>query len=141
MQTPANKSVGTVATGDDRVVAIEFDTYLNDGFDASGSHMGIDMNSIISGAYTNATVPGRNLTSVVVIGFSGATGVAVELQQIVSWSFESTLDPPRESPGSRPPTPKTLLLVEIITGRPRVLLLPSVPGLIYSITDDVGTAG
>ncbi|KAE8812613.1 Lectin-domain containing receptor kinase A4.2 [Hordeum vulgare] len=56
MQTPANKSVGTVTTSDNRVVAIEFDTYLNDGFDATGSHMGIDINSIISGAYTNATV-------------------------------------------------------------------------------------
>uniref|UniRef100_A0A8I6X0Q4 Protein kinase domain-containing protein n=1 Tax=Hordeum vulgare subsp. vulgare TaxID=112509 RepID=A0A8I6X0Q4_HORVV len=153
-----DKSVGTVATGDDRVVADEFDTYLNDGFDASGSHMGIDINSIVSRAYTNAIVPGRDLTSglpmtcnitygndtkilaallqigdttyrvnttidlrqflpnLVAIGFSGATGVAVELHQIVSWSFESTLDPPRESPGSRPPTPKTLLPVEIITG-------------------------
>ncbi|VAH24995.1 unnamed protein product [Triticum turgidum subsp. durum] len=153
-----NQSVGTVATGDDRAVAVEFDTYLNDGFDPSGSHMGIDTNSIISRAYTNATVPGRNLTSglpmtcnitygndtkilaallqigdttyrvnmtvdlrqflpnLVAIGFSGATGKAVELHQIVSWSFDSTLDPPRESPGSRPPAPKTLLLVEIITG-------------------------
>ncbi|VAH40713.1 hypothetical protein VPH35_025914 [Triticum aestivum] len=152
-----NRSVGTVATGDERAVAVEFDTHLNDGFDPSGSHMGIDVNSIVSRAYTNATVPGRNLTSglpmtcnitygndtkilaallqigdttyrvstsvdlrqflpsVVAIGFSGATGIAVELHQIVSWSFDSTLDPPRESPGSRPPAPKTLLLVEIIT--------------------------
>ncbi|KAI4968625.1 hypothetical protein ZWY2020_045955 [Hordeum vulgare] len=128
MQTPANKSVGTVATGDDRVVAIEFDTYLNDGFDASGSHMGIDINSIVSRAYTNAAIGDTTyrvnttidlrqfLPNLVAIGFSGATGVAVELHQIVSWSFESTLDPPRESPGSRPPTPKTLLPVEIITG-------------------------
>ncbi|XBI98009.1 hypothetical protein VPH35_018286 [Triticum aestivum] len=153
-----SKSVGTVATGDERAVAVEFDTHLNDGFDPSGSHMGIDVNSIVSRAYTNATVPGRNLTSgltmtcnitygndtkiltallqigdttyrvdttvdfrqflpnLVAIGFSGATGVALEQHQIVSWSFDSTLDPPRESPGSRPPAPKTLLLVEIITG-------------------------
>ncbi|KAE8799443.1 Lectin-domain containing receptor kinase A4.2 [Hordeum vulgare] len=86
MQTPANKSVGTVATGDDRVVAIEFDTYLNDGFDASGSHMGIDMNSIISGAYTNATVPGRNLTSGLPvtcnITYSNNTKILVVLLQV-----------------------------------------------------------
>ncbi|KAE8775543.1 Lectin-domain containing receptor kinase A4.2 [Hordeum vulgare] len=65
----------------------------------------------------NTTIDLRQfLPNLVAIGFSGATGMAVELHQIVSWSFESTLDPPRESPGSRPPTPKTLLPVEIITG-------------------------
>ncbi|XBI22200.1 hypothetical protein VPH35_063246 [Triticum aestivum] len=151
-----NTSPGTVATSDDRAVAVEFDTYLNDGFDTSSSHMGIDVNSIVSWAYTNATVPRRNLTSglpmtchisygndtkvlaavlqigdttyrvntsldprqflpsVVAIGFSGATGVAVELHQIMSWSFDSTLDP-RPAPKSPPPTPK-ILLVEVITG-------------------------
>ncbi|KAF7026049.1 hypothetical protein CFC21_038187 [Triticum aestivum] len=137
-----NKSVGTVATGDNRVVAVEFDTFLNVESDNSDSHMGIDVNSIISRAYTNVAVPGKNLTSnlpmtchisysndtkilaavlqivdvtyrvntsvdlrqmlpsVVAIGFSGATGVAVEQHQIMSWSFNSTLDPspPRRNP-------------------------------------------
>ncbi|KAI5002134.1 hypothetical protein ZWY2020_026784 [Hordeum vulgare] len=130
-----NKSVGTVATGDNRVVAVEFDTFLNVESDNSDSHMGIDVNSIISRAYTNVAVPGKNLTSglpmtcgisygnetkvlaavlqigdvtyrvntsvdlrqmlpsVVAIGFSGATGVAVEQHQVLSWSFNSTLDP------------------------------------------------
>ncbi|KAF7040004.1 hypothetical protein CFC21_049939 [Triticum aestivum] len=130
-----NRNVSTVATGDERAVAVEFDTFLNPGIDTSGSHMGIDVNSIISRAYTNVTVHGKNLTAglpmtchisygndtkilaavlqigdvtyhvntsvdlrqllpnVVSIGFSGATGVAVELHQIMSWSFNSTLDP------------------------------------------------
>ncbi|KAF7032995.1 LOW QUALITY PROTEIN: hypothetical protein CFC21_044123 [Triticum aestivum] len=129
-----NRNVSTVATGDERAVAVEFDTFLNPGIDTSGSHMGIDVNSIISRAYTNVTVHGKLtaglpmtchisygndtkvlaailqigdvtyhvntsvdlrqlLPSVVSIGFSGATGVAVELHQIISWSFNSTLDP------------------------------------------------
>ncbi|VAH84876.1 unnamed protein product [Triticum turgidum subsp. durum] len=98
-----NRNVSTVATGDERAVAVEFDTFLNPGIDTSGSHMGIDVNSIISRAYTNigdvtyhvnTSVDLRQLLpSVVSIGFSGATGVAVELHQIISWSFNSTLDP------------------------------------------------
>ncbi|XP_044336259.1 L-type lectin-domain containing receptor kinase IX.1-like [Triticum aestivum] len=146
-----NKSVGTVATGDNRVVAVEFDTFLNVESDNSDSHMGIDVNSIISRAYTNVAVPGKNLTSnlpmtchisysndtkilaavlqivdvtyrvntsvdlrqmlpsVVAIGFSGATGVAVEQHQIMSWSFNSTLDP---SPPRRNPKIPWKLLVE-----------------------------
>ncbi|XP_048567153.1 L-type lectin-domain containing receptor kinase IX.1-like, partial [Triticum urartu] len=147
-----NKTDGTVvATGDDRAVAVEFDTFKNDDVDTSGSHMGIDVNSIVSRAYTNATVPGRNLTSglpmtcqisygndtkmlaavlqigdatysvntsvdlrqllpsVVAIGFSGATGSAVELHQIMSWSFNSTLDLPlaRNNSEIPPPSPKS----------------------------------
>ncbi|CAL5088787.1 unnamed protein product [Urochloa decumbens] len=53
----------TNATGDDRVVAVEFDTYLNKQFDTSDNHMGIDINSLISKAYTNTTLPGKTLTS------------------------------------------------------------------------------
>ncbi|KAM3354622.1 hypothetical protein ACQJBY_025374 [Aegilops geniculata] len=148
-----NKIAGTVATGDDRAVAVEFDTFFNDNFDPSGSHMGIDVNSIVSQVYTNTTVPGRNLTSgflmscqisygndtkilaavlqigdvtyrvntsvdlrqllpsVVAIGFSGATGDAVELHQIMSWSFNSTLDlrpAPAPAPSEiPPPVPKS----------------------------------
>ncbi|KAF7033180.1 hypothetical protein CFC21_054515 [Triticum aestivum] len=112
-----------VATG---VVAIEFDTYFNAGVDNSGSHMGIDVNSIVSREYTNVAVPGRNLTSglpmtchisyvntsldlrqflpsEVAIGFSGATGVAVDLHQIMSWSFNSTLEPPPARKNSKFP--------------------------------------
>nr|XP_020188775.1 agglutinin-2-like [Aegilops tauschii subsp. strangulata] len=148
-----NTTAGTVATGDDRAVAVEFDTFFNNNFDPSGSHMGIDVNSIVSQVYTNATVPGKNLTSgflmscqisygndtkmlaavlqigdvtyrvntsvdlrqvlpsVVAIGFSGATGLAIESHQIMSRSFNSTLDPrPAPAQGSSeipPPMPKS----------------------------------
>lgn len=54
---------GTNATGDDRVVAVEFDTYLNKQYDTSGNHMGIDLNSLISSKYINTTAPGNTLTS------------------------------------------------------------------------------
>ncbi|VAH69154.1 L-type lectin-domain containing receptor kinase IX.1-like [Triticum aestivum] len=57
------KDVGRVATGANRSVAVELDTHMNPEVDHSGSHMGIDVNSIQSRAYTNATSPGRNLTS------------------------------------------------------------------------------
>ncbi|KAF7045405.1 hypothetical protein CFC21_054517 [Triticum aestivum] len=144
-------NLSTVATGDKQIVAVEFDTFFNVGVDTSGSHMGIDVNSIVSKAYTNVTVPGKNLTSglpmtcnitysnetqtlaailkigdatysvntsvdlrlmpsVVTIGFSGATGAADELYQIMSWKFRSTFNPhARKSYESPPPAPKILL--------------------------------
>ncbi|XP_020188776.2 L-type lectin-domain containing receptor kinase IX.1-like [Aegilops tauschii subsp. strangulata] len=150
-------NLSKVATGDKQIVAVEFDTFFNVGIDTSGSHMGIDVKSIISQAYTNVTVPGKNLTSglpmtcnitygnetqtlaailkigdatyrvntnvdlrfmpsVVTIGFSGATGAADELYQIMSWKFRSTFNPhARKSSESPPPAPK-ILLVEVITG-------------------------
>jgi interleukin-1 receptor-associated kinase 1 len=43
------------------------------------------------------------LPSVVSIGFSSATGVAVELHRIMSWSFNSTLDPPSAPKSSKIP--------------------------------------
>ena len=51
------------ATNDDRVVAVEFDTFMNRGFDTSDNHMGIDINSLISKAHVNTSEPGRTLTS------------------------------------------------------------------------------
>ncbi|XBH73451.1 hypothetical protein VPH35_100546 [Triticum aestivum] len=143
----------TNATGNDRILAVELDTFLNTGIDTSNSHIGIDVNSIISRVYTNVMVPGKNLTSglpmtcqvsydnntqiltatlkigdvayhvdtsadlrqllpsVVAIGFSAATGAAVELHRILSWSFESSLDmsPPPEPqpPAATKPKPKS----------------------------------
>ncbi|CAL4906528.1 unnamed protein product [Urochloa decumbens] len=53
----------TNATGDNRAVAVEFDTFLNAGYDNSDNHIGIDVNSLISRVYNNTNVPGRNLKS------------------------------------------------------------------------------
>jgi interleukin-1 receptor-associated kinase 1 len=53
----------TNATGDNRAVAVEFDTFNNDVYDNSNNHIGIDVNSLISRAYNNTNAPGRNLTS------------------------------------------------------------------------------
>ncbi|CAN6181994.1 unnamed protein product [Urochloa humidicola] len=54
----------TNAAGDNRLVAVEFDTFMNTNYDdTSDNHMGIDVNSLISKAYTNTSVPGKGLTS------------------------------------------------------------------------------
>ncbi|KAJ1287607.1 hypothetical protein BS78_02G023000 [Paspalum vaginatum] len=133
------------ATGDGRVVAVEFDTFFNHGWDnTSDHHVGIDVNSIISVAYT-ATPPGMNnltapftkdavvyynnvtkllaadlrigddtyhvsatvvlnasLPDTVAVGFSAATGSCVELHELLSWSFNSTLALPVPVPAPAP---------------------------------------
>nr|BAD17010.1 putative receptor-type protein kinase LRK1 [Oryza sativa Japonica Group] len=56
-----NKSYTNVSTGEDRFVAVEFDTYLNRDFDpnATYDHIGIDVNSIVS--VTNESLPDFSL--------------------------------------------------------------------------------
>jgi hypothetical protein len=129
-----NESNNIYATGDDRVVAVEFDTVFNDQWDKTTYHIGIDVNSIYSKAYVNVTkglvsedaimtakISYNNLTSIleallqiddgepynvsfrvdmkgslpeeVAVGFSAATGYCIELHQVLSWSFSSTLGP------------------------------------------------
>ncbi|KAF7092996.1 hypothetical protein CFC21_095435 [Triticum aestivum] len=133
------------ATGDDRVVAVEFNTYFSP-MDHSNNHVGIDVNSINSKAYTNVTkrlgsddavmtveVSYDNRTRVLVahlqisgderwytvsmsvdmkkelpqqvaVGFSGASGICIELHQVLSWSFSSTLEEAAVlATNSRPP--------------------------------------
>uniref|UniRef100_A0A0D3GVX5 non-specific serine/threonine protein kinase n=1 Tax=Oryza barthii TaxID=65489 RepID=A0A0D3GVX5_9ORYZ len=55
-----NQTIGNVSTGDDRFVAVEFDTYVNY-FDpnATYDHIGIDVNSIVS--VTNESLPNFSL--------------------------------------------------------------------------------
>ncbi|XP_047056302.1 L-type lectin-domain containing receptor kinase IX.1-like [Lolium rigidum] len=118
--------------GDKRIVAVEFDTLGNTDFpDVMGSyHMGIDINSIVSVAYTNisndlragdvmtARISYDNVTQVlaadlriggtsyhvnetvnlrhnlpeeVAVGFSASTGLAIEVNKVLSWTFNSTL--------------------------------------------------
>uniref|UniRef100_A0A0E0B280 non-specific serine/threonine protein kinase n=1 Tax=Oryza glumipatula TaxID=40148 RepID=A0A0E0B280_9ORYZ len=135
------------ATGDDCIVAVEFDTYENVDWDPSTYHVGIDVSSIRSTAYTNvsenlasnqsivtAEVSYNNLTGVlsahvrinddelynvsapvdmkvslpeeVSVGFSAGTGRCLELNQVHSWSFSSTLKSkdPAMAPAPAPPT-------------------------------------
>ncbi|XP_044971271.1 L-type lectin-domain containing receptor kinase IX.1-like isoform X2 [Hordeum vulgare subsp. vulgare] len=130
------------AFGDERFVAVEFDTFQNP-WDSNGDHIGIDINSVTSVNATilpprsslngtmTATVTFDNTTRMLVaelqlddddkrnlrhvqvsfqltnqlntllppqvaVGFSAATGSAMELHRILSWSFNSSLAPPRK---------------------------------------------
>jgi len=55
----------TAASGDERLVAVEFDTYSNNQQwpDSAQQHVGIDVNSIVSAASKDTDTPGRNLSS------------------------------------------------------------------------------
>ena len=55
-----NGSNNKNATGTARIVAVEFDTYMNKEWEKDGNHVGIDVNSIVSVA---AISPDKNLTS------------------------------------------------------------------------------
>ncbi|KAG8048921.1 hypothetical protein GUJ93_ZPchr0009g1171 [Zizania palustris] len=135
---------GFNATGDGRVVAVEFDTYLNVGWDTSDQHVGIDVNSLKSEASTDTASPGfknrttdsamtatvhydnrtklfavdlqidatsyhvnttvdlkRNLPDTVAVGFSASTGYGNEMHQLLSWSFNSTLENTVEEPSTK----------------------------------------
>ncbi|OEL38440.1 Agglutinin-2 [Dichanthelium oligosanthes] len=75
--TPANSEGGNLglfskalsannrsATGDERLVAVEFDTFSNRWEEESSSnHVGIDLNSIVSVASKDTDLPGRTLSS------------------------------------------------------------------------------
>uniref|UniRef100_N1R0I3 non-specific serine/threonine protein kinase n=1 Tax=Aegilops tauschii TaxID=37682 RepID=N1R0I3_AEGTA len=72
------------ATGADRVVAVEFDTFLNS-WDHSDNHLGIDVNSINSKAYANVSkrlVSDDDVVMTAEISYENLTGVLVTLLQI-----------------------------------------------------------
>ncbi|CAN6180241.1 unnamed protein product [Urochloa humidicola] len=142
------------ATGDSRVVAVEFDTFLDDHWDHTSQHIGININNISSVATTdtlgmnkhnltspftkyalvhydnstkmltadlqigdtlyhvNATVDlKRSLPGTVAVGFSASTGDCVELHELLSWSFNSTLETKVDQ--SEPSTMKLLVRVVV----------------------------
>ncbi|CAN6334044.1 unnamed protein product [Urochloa humidicola] len=88
----------TNATGDNRAVAVEFDTFLNKGYDNSDDHIGIDVNSLISRAYNNTNVPGSNLKSGLVmscrISYANTTQRLAANLRIgsVSYNVDSVVD-------------------------------------------------
>ncbi|RCV19123.1 hypothetical protein SETIT_3G358600v2 [Setaria italica] len=89
----------TNATGDNRAVAVEFDTHDNPAYDNSNNHIGIDVNSLISREYANTSnVPGRNLTSGLVmtcrISYENSTQrLAADLQiGNVTYHVDSIID-------------------------------------------------
>ncbi|XP_037475177.1 L-type lectin-domain containing receptor kinase IX.1-like [Triticum dicoccoides] len=138
---PLGKGKNPTAFGNDRFIAVEFDTYDNS-WDPNTTydHIGIDISSIMDSVNTTildsfslngtmtATVTFDNTTRMLVadlqfddqsynlpvrvttqlpdpvtllppqvaIGFSGATGASLELHQILSWSFNSSLAPPHK---------------------------------------------
>lgn len=78
-----NDSNNLYATGDSRVVAVEFDTFLNLLLDQSSNHVGIDVNTIISKAYTNVTkgLVSEDAIMAATISYNNLTGfLAVHLQ-------------------------------------------------------------
>jgi hypothetical protein len=159
------------ATGDNRVVAVEFDTFYNDHWDnSSKQHIGIDVNSTVSAVSTdtpgmnnltspftkaamisydnvtkmlavdlqingtpyslNATVNlTQSLPETVAVGFSASTGDCVELHQLLSWYFNSTLQEPKlaEVGGAViNPEPSAKLLLEVLVPTGSVLVCAGV---------------
>ncbi|CAD6214791.1 unnamed protein product [Miscanthus lutarioriparius] len=125
-----NQSADAVAAGDARFVAVEFDTFNdtiahdpNDTYD----HVGIDVNSIRSVAtqtLPSFTLIGNMSAEIshkvdlksalpedVSVGFSASTSTSIELHQLHSWHFSSSLEPKATPillappPAQRPPPP------------------------------------
>ena len=90
-------------TGDARLVAVEFDTYLNP-WDHSDNHMGIDVNSLDSRAYTNVTkrLVSNDAILTAQISYDNRTSVLVALLQINGdeppYSISTSVDMKRELP-------------------------------------------
>uniref|UniRef100_A0A0D9W219 non-specific serine/threonine protein kinase n=1 Tax=Leersia perrieri TaxID=77586 RepID=A0A0D9W219_9ORYZ len=82
----AGDGENAAANGPDRFIAVEFDTY-DDTFERPrpvGDHIGIDVSAKLGD-------PRALLPSEVAVGFSAADGATFQLNQILSWSFNSTL--------------------------------------------------
>ncbi|XBI14571.1 hypothetical protein VPH35_057142 [Triticum aestivum] len=78
-----NDSNNLNATGNDRVVAVEFDTFRGT-WDHSDNHVGIDVNSINSRAYTNVTkrLVSEDAVMTAEISYDNRTGILVARLQM-----------------------------------------------------------
>ncbi|KAL6873738.1 hypothetical protein ACP4OV_013820 [Aristida adscensionis] len=78
-----NESTQFNATGDNRVVAVEFDK-IEQAYDPSDNHVGIDVNSINSKAYTNVTENLASVDDIVTarISYDNLTGVLAAQVQV-----------------------------------------------------------
>ncbi|XBI23320.1 hypothetical protein VPH35_051898 [Triticum aestivum] len=91
-------------TGDAQLVAVEFDTYLNSPWDHSDNHMGIDVNSLDSTAYTNVTkrLVSNDAIMTAQISYDNRTGLLVALLDIdgdgPQYSVSTWVDMKRELP-------------------------------------------
>ncbi|KAI5003949.1 hypothetical protein ZWY2020_031192 [Hordeum vulgare] len=91
------------ATGDERIVAVEFDTYLND-WDHSDNHVGIDVNSIYSKSYMNVTkrMVSDDATMTAEISYDNRTGILVARVQMDGderiYNVNTSVDMKRELP-------------------------------------------
>ncbi|KAI5004774.1 hypothetical protein ZWY2020_032017 [Hordeum vulgare] len=98
-----NASNGFNSTGE-RLVAVEFDTYLNSwSWDHNDNHMGIDVNSLNSTAYTNQQYPNRaNAIMTAQISYDNHTGILPALLRIDGdgppYSVNTSVDMKRELP-------------------------------------------
>ncbi|KAF2285320.1 hypothetical protein GH714_042362 [Hevea brasiliensis] len=87
-----NNDTALNASKENQIIAVEFDSFKN-AWDPDDNHVGILVNSIIS--VTNVTwnssiTNGHRLMHGV--GFSASTGMSVELHNIISWDFDSSLE-------------------------------------------------
>ncbi|KAL6655735.1 hypothetical protein ACP70R_006561 [Stipagrostis hirtigluma subsp. patula] len=73
------------ATGDDRVVAVEFDTYKNDEWDKDGNHVGINVNSIRSKATISPNDQHDDMTSGEVMAADVGYDNGTEVLSVTLW--------------------------------------------------------
>lgn len=154
-----DRTVNTTADGEQRFVAVEFDTYTYN-VSSDQNHIAIDLRTVKNSENTTGATLGGTMTAAisfnsstrmlvatlhfdddpsvqpvevsaklqdpvtsllppeVAVGFSASTGANVELHQLLSWSFNSTLAPPK-----KPISRGTYLSIAAIVGGTCVFLL------------------
>ncbi|CAN6204208.1 unnamed protein product [Urochloa humidicola] len=77
-----NDTTNRNATGDDRVVAVEFDTYRNAEWEEDGNHVGVDVNSIVSAV---SVTPNKSLKSGETLAAEVAYDNSTETLSVTLW--------------------------------------------------------